>query len=98
MTKDLPIWYNVVEGVRFEHRGPVSDPVLHYRGHRFNYWDISDALSDMFYDDWEELHPEIDPPSGSSDFHEYFEDWITPNRGEVARDYLDDVIAGGYEY
>lgn len=46
----LPNWYGI-GGIGFEFRDPWSDPILHYKGHRFNGTDIQDALWDMFLED-----------------------------------------------
>lgn len=42
-------WYGI------EWRGAWSDPILHYKGHRFNGTDIQDALWESYLDnagDW----------------------------------------------
>lgn len=43
ITNMLPNWYGI-EGIDFEWRGAWNDPILHYKGHRFNGTDIQDAM------------------------------------------------------
>lgn len=57
----LPNWYGI-EGIGYEWCGAYSDPLLHYKGHTFNYWDIEYALWDRYnecenivnYAEWEQ--------------------------------------------
>lgn len=94
----LPDWYGVVKGVKFKSNGPMSDPGLVYKGKEFNYWDMQDALVDMFEDDMREEYPDdeylesINWELGADD---EFSEWLENNQERV-RDYFDEVILGGY--
>ena len=91
-------WYGVVKGVKFKSDGPMSDPGLIYKGKEFNYWDMQDALVDMFQDDMREQFPDdeylelINWELGANDD---FAEWLENNQDRV-RDYFDDVMHGGY--
>ena len=43
----LPYWYGIPD-IGFEWRGAWGDPILHYKGHRFNGTDVQDALWDNY--------------------------------------------------
>lgn len=73
----LPNWYGIPE-IGFEWRGSQSDPLLHYKGHRFNGTDIQDALCDNYLEDGGNLDNEGDWVA-----------WVIAN----AVNYLDDTIA-----
>lgn len=46
-------WYGI-EAIKYEQRGPLEGPILHYKGHTFNETDIEEGLWQMFLDnDWE---------------------------------------------
>lgn len=50
----LPNWYGIPD-IGFEWRGAWNDPILHYKGHRFNGTDIQDAMWESYLDndgDW----------------------------------------------
>lgn len=94
-------WYGVVTGVKFKSHGPVSDPGLIYNGREFNYWDIEDAIYDMYRDDLREnfsddeflVQIDFDPLPDENDSH--FIGWLEENIERI-HCYLDEVIAGGY--
>lgn len=94
----MPDWYGVVKGVKFLGRGPVADPALVYKGKEFNYWDMEDALYDMFKDDLRDMYPD-DEFLVSCDYDigidDDFAEWLGHNQYRV-RGYFDDVIHGGY--
>lgn len=96
--EDRP-WYGVVSRVNFV-PGGASDPSLVYRGHEFNYWDIEDAIFDMYRDHLKENYPDdeylvsIDFELGGDDADDNWTDWLRDNADEV-RGYLDDYIAHG---
>lgn len=76
------------QDIYMEWYGTQADPSLVYKGYRFNYWDIEDAL-------WTDFITEKgykDSDSGKevieSEFDAYVQGW--------AERYLDDVIFGGY--
>ena len=46
----LPYWYGIPD-IGFEWRGAWGDPILHYKGHRFNGTDVQDALWDNYVKD-----------------------------------------------
>lgn len=73
----LPNWYGI-EGIGFEWRGAWNDPILHYKGHRFNGTDIQDAMWENYVED-----------GGNIDSHEEWESYVMDN----AVNYLDDIIA-----
>lgn len=69
-------WYGI-EGIKFEWRGPMSDPLLHYMGHTFCNWDIEDALWECYTED-----------GGNPDNDSEWVAYVTAN----AVDYLDNLI------
>lgn len=69
-------------------RNEWDDPDLIYDGLTFNYWDIEDALWDMFLEDTGHKDNESNNPEVEEEFSAYVR--------ENAPAYLDDVIAGGY--
>lgn len=73
----LPNWYGI-DNIGFEWRGAWNDPLLHYKGHRFNGTDIQDALWDNYVEDG------CDPDNDSDCVA-----WVIAN----AINYLDDTIA-----
>lgn len=75
-TNMLPNWYGI-PGIGFEWRGSQSDPMLHYKGHTFNYWDIEYTL-------WEHYN-ERENIFNEDEWEQYVKD--------NAINYLDDVIA-----
>lgn len=80
--------YRGAKGVKFIWHGTQSDPELEYKGKRFNYWDIEDAL-------WEDFLEETghkDSDSGNAEVEKEFDKFVQ----DRAADYLEDVIAGGY--
>lgn len=99
--EELNDWYGVVTGVKFKFHGPVSDPGLIYDGREFNYWDIEDAIYDMYREDLRENFPDdeylvqIDFDPGADENDSHFTDWLAGNVNLI-HSYLDDVIAGGY--
>lgn len=68
--------------------GRWSDPDLVYDGYTFNYWDIENALWDMFLEETGYTDNMSDDPQVEVEFDEYCQ-----NEADA---YLDDVIAGGY--
>ncbi len=72
----LPNWYGI-PCIGFEWRGYQSDPILHYKGHRFNGTDIQDALWEDYLDNGGNLDNEGDWVA-----------WVIAN----AVNYLDDII------
>lgn len=73
----LSRWYGI-DSIGFEWRGSQSDPVLHYKGHRFNGTDIQDAMWDNYLD------------NGGNPDNEG--DWVAYVIGNAVS-YLDDIIA-----
>lgn len=98
---ELNDWYGVVTGVKFKSHGPVSDPGLIYDGREFNYWDIEDAIYDMYRDRLreefsdDEFLVQIDFDTLPDEGDSYFPNWLAGNV-DLIHSYLDDVIAGGY--
>lgn len=74
--------------IDMDYHGDWADPDLVYDGYTFNYWDIEDALWDMFLEDT----GYSDRDSGNLEVEEEFNQYIRDN----APSYLDDVIAAGY--
>ena len=92
--------YGGVSRVNFLSNGIVSDPSLVYRGHEFNYWDIEEAIVEMYRDYLRENFPDdeylvsIDFELGGDEHDVNFMDWLRDSADEV-RGYLDDYIGGG---
>lgn len=68
--------------------GEWADPDLIYKDYTFNYWDIEDALWDMFKEDMGYSDSEANNPDVEEQFGKYIR--------QIGPSYLDDVIAGGY--
>lgn len=84
----LPNWRGV-EGIKYLSPGNTqSDPSLVYNGYTFNYWDIEDALWDMFLEDTGHTDSESDVPEVEDEFNQWLKGTATY--------YLNDVIYGGY--
>ena len=77
-------FYNV-PGVEFIYHGEVSDPEVRYKDRIFNYWDLENALYEMYI---EEGNPRIDKPSCDD---KQFREWIA-NDPDTVYNYLDDWI------
>ena len=77
---DLPRWNGVPE-IGYRWYNAWADPDLVYKGYEFNYYDIADALWDMYLED-----------GGDEDDDDAFAEYVREN----AVPYLDDVIFGGY--
>ena len=72
----LPYWYGI-KSIGFEWRGAWSDPILHYKGHRFNGTVIQDAM-------WENYQEDLETGYTSLEWEEYVRDNAT--------NYLDDAL------
>ena len=72
----LPNWYGIPD-IGFEWRGAWNDPILHYKGHRFNGTDIQDAM-------WESYLDNGGNPDNDGEWVSYAKD--------NAVNYLEDVI------
>lgn len=68
--------------------GEWADPDLFYKDYTFNYWDIEDALWDMFKEDMGYSDSDANNPDVEEQFGKYIR--------QIGPSYLDDVIAGGY--
>ena len=80
--------YRGTEGIEFVSHGAWADPELIYDGKSFNYWDIDNALWDMFCE-------EIAEYAGVSvNDEDAFDKYVQDN----AVDFLNDCIFGGYDY
>ena len=80
--------YRGAEGIEFVSHGVWADPELIYDGKSFNYWDIDNALWDMFCE-------EIAEDAGVSvNDEDAFNKYVQNN----AVDFLNDCIFGGYDY
>lgn len=77
---ELPNWYGI-PGIGFEWRGSQSDPILHYKGRKFNGNDVQDGL-------WESYQETLDNINNCAEW----EDFVINN----AVDYLEDIIAYGF--
>lgn len=77
-------WFYGVEGIEFIWRGSQSDPLVKYKGHVFNYWDVEDGL---FYI-WRESHS-LEPVIE-------FEKWV-PENEEYVLAYMDDLYYAAKE-
>lgn len=88
--------YRGADGIEFVFHGAWSDPELIYDGKSFKYWDIDNALWDMFCEivseDTGKSIMEID--SNMNDYEDDFNLFVQDN----AVNYLEDCIFGGYDY
>lgn len=75
-------FYRGTEGIEYVSHGAWNDPELIYDGKSFNYWDIDNALWDMFYEEIAE--DGMDPFSCEVAFNEYVQD--------NAVNYLEDCV------
>ena len=81
-------FYRGAEGIEFVSHGAWADPELIYDGKSFNYWDIDNALWDMFCE-------EVAEDAGVSvNDEDAFNEYVQNN----AVDFLNDCIFGGYDY
>ena len=81
-------FYRGAEGIEYVSHGAWNDPELIYDGKSFNYWDIDNALWDMFCE-------EIAKDAGiSANDEDAFNEYVQNN----AVDFLNDCISGGYDY
>lgn len=86
--------YRGTDGIEYVSHGAWSDPELIYDGKSFNYWDIEDALWNMFC---EEVAKDAGISVDEMDLFSYedaFNEYVQNN----AVDYLEDCIFGGYDY
>ena len=96
--EDRP-WYGVVSRVNFV-PGGASDPSLVYRGHEFNYWDIEEAIIDMYRDHLKENYPDDEYlvqanfELGGDEHDDNWMDWLRDNADRV-RGELDAMIHHG---
>ena len=74
-------WYRGCEGVEFIWNGTQSDPELKYKDKIFNYWDVEDAMWEMFSDE------EGSDVEDENAFNKYVQ--------EHCKAYLDDWLAAG---
>ena len=44
---ELPNWYGIPD-IGFEWRGSQSDPILHYKGRKFNGNDVQDGVCESY--------------------------------------------------
>ena len=86
--------YRGADGIEFVSHGAWSDPELIYDGKSFNYWDIDDALWDMFCEGLREDNglsvSEIE--QNMDKYEPMFDGYVQ----DIATSYLDDCIFGGY--
>lgn len=88
-------WYGVVDGVDFVSNGAMSDPSLVYRGYEFNYWDIEEAIFEMYSTEVEETyHDEYLAQLNFDLNNDHWLNWLREN-SDLVRSYLDDWIATG---
>ena len=85
--EQLPNWRGC-SNIQFRHNGAWSDPDIIYNGYTFNYWDIEDALWDMFLEDTGYSDSMSDDPQVEKEFNEFCQ--------KEASWYLEEVIDGGY--
>lgn len=74
--------------IEMEYYNNYADPSLIYKGYRFNYYDIENALWDSFL----EVTGHNDSESGNPEVEEEFNEYVC-NEGPA---YLDDCIMSGY--
>lgn len=86
--------YRGADGIEFVSHGEWADPELIYDGKSFNYWDIEDALWDMFCEGIEnETGTDVYQIEKQMEKYEpMFEQFVREN----CVDYLEDCIFGGY--
>lgn len=84
--------YRGAKDVEFIWNGTQSDPQLRYKDMLFNYYDIEEALWDMF----EEENPQLDLSGEWADtqivVEQMFDEYVQDN----VVNYLEDCIYGGY--
>lgn len=78
--EDLPRWNGIPE-IGYRWYNEWADPDLVYKGYEFNYYDIADALWDIYLE-----------YGGDEDDDDAFAEFVREN----AVPYLDAVIFGGY--
>lgn len=74
--------------IDMDYHGDWADPDLVYDGYTFNYWDIEDALWDMFLEETGYSDSDAHNPQVEEEFSQYIRD--------NAPSYLEDVIGAGY--
>lgn len=84
--------YRGTENVEFVWNGTQSDPQLRYDGKLFNYYDIEDALWDMFTEE----NPNLDVSGEWADNSVIVDAMFDKFVQERCVDYLEDCIFGGY--
>ena len=84
--------YRGTENVEFIWNGTQSDPQLRYDEKLFNYWDIEEALWEMF----EEENPDLDLSGEWADDAVMVDALFDKYVQEHCVDYLEDCIFGGY--
>ena len=95
--KPVDYWknHNMNEGwrgsdeIEMVSHGSTGDPDLVYNGYTFNYWDIEDALWQMFLEDNDKW---TDADSNDPQCEAEFNEFVKAN----APNYLEDCIFGGY--
>ena len=88
-------WYGVVDMVDFVPGGIMSDPSLVYRGYEFNYWDVEEAIFEMYSTDVEDSYHDEDLAQLNFDLNnDHWLNWLREN-SDLVRAYLDDYIATG---
>ena len=76
LHNELPNWYGI-DGIGFEFRGAWNDPLLHYKGRKFNGNDVQDGLWELYVED-----------TGNIVDNEEWVQYVVDN----AVNYLEDVI------
>lgn len=74
--------------IKMEYYNDTADPSLIYKGYRFNYWDIEDALWNDFLESTGYSDSDADNPEVEKEFDKYVCDF--------GPSYLDDCLAFDY--
>lgn len=87
-------WFYGIKGILCDTHG-YEDPDIYYKGNRYNYYDLEDALYDKFKDLVD--NGEVKIPTGE-DYDDVFSEWVNKNP-EYAYEYLSNLtpIDTGYD-
>jgi alkanesulfonate monooxygenase SsuD/methylene tetrahydromethanopterin reductase-like flavin-dependent oxidoreductase (luciferase family) len=73
-VKDSPDqWFYGIVGIKFIYHGDWNDPEVEYKGRRYDYYDLEDAL-------WDEYKEDTDTDIGDED---QFKEWLSHNQDEA---------------
>lgn len=94
-TKMIMKQWRGCEDVFMVSHGEWADPDLVWKDYTFNYWDIENALWDMYLED-NGITERDTYTEGTSNIDEYYENGFSIYCQEHVASYMEDVIDGGY--